>query len=108
SAVGYTVLIYDYLLTLNDEILYIWNAPWTIVKVLFLINRYGNLAGQTLVQLEEAGILAHSQFTFIDLWMVQFCQRFTIVTSFIMVISSESIHILVLTRAWAIWGAQRG
>ncbi|KAG2364680.1 hypothetical protein BDR07DRAFT_771279 [Suillus spraguei] len=99
SAAGYTVLIYDYFLTLNDEILYIWNAPWTIVKVLFLINRYGNLAGQTLVQLEEAGILVHSQF---------FCQRFTIVTSFIMIISSESIHILVLIRAWAIWGARRG
>ncbi|KAG1874459.1 hypothetical protein F4604DRAFT_1764894 [Suillus subluteus] len=100
SATGHTVLIYDYLLTFNDEILYIWNAPWTVVKVLFLINRYGNIAGQTLIRLEEAGILAHnSQF---------FCQRFSIITSYFMFISSESIHILVLIRAWAIWGAQRG
>ncbi|KAG2031657.1 hypothetical protein BDR03DRAFT_904660 [Suillus americanus] len=100
STTGHTVLIYDYLLTFNDEILYIWNAPWTFVKVLFLINRYGNIAGQTLIMFEEAGVLAHdSQF---------FCQRFSIITSYFMILSSESIHILVLIRAWAIWGAQRG
>lgn len=99
SAAGHTVLIYDHLLTFNDEILYVWNAPWTVVKVLFLVNRYGNLTGQTLIRLEEAGILANnSQF---------FCQRFSIVTSSFMILSSESIHILVLIRVWAIWGTRR-
>ncbi|KAG1738997.1 hypothetical protein EDB19DRAFT_1909043 [Suillus lakei] len=99
SAAGHTVLVYDYFLTINDEIWYIWNAPWTVVKVIFLINRYGNLAGQTLIRLEEAGLLAHNQL---------FCQRYSLTTSFFMILSSESIHILVLVRAWAIWGTQRG
>ncbi|KAG1812821.1 uncharacterized protein BJ212DRAFT_1368322 [Suillus subaureus] len=99
SAAGHTVLIYDYLLTFDDEISYIWNAPWTVVKVLFLINRYGDLAGQTLIRLEEVGILTNNS--------QLFCQRFDIITTYFMILSSESIHILVLIRAWAIWGARR-
>ncbi|KAG2057565.1 hypothetical protein BDR06DRAFT_184789 [Suillus hirtellus] len=98
SATGHTVLIYDHLLTFHDEIQYIWNAPWTIVKVMFLINRYGNLVGQTAIRLEEAGFLAHDS--------ELFCHRFAIVTNYFMLLSSESIHLLVLIRAWAIWGTR--
>ncbi|KAG2143808.1 uncharacterized protein EDB93DRAFT_1251860 [Suillus bovinus] len=99
STVGHIVLIYDYFLTLDDEIQYIWSAPWTIVKVMFLINRYGNLVGQTIIRLEEAGILTHN--------LQSFCQRFAISTTCFMLLSSESIHILVLMRAWAIWGTRK-
>jgi len=78
SAAGHTLLVYDYFLSLNDEvssclapwcilletfswfqISYIWNTPWTIVKVIFLINRYGNLIGQTFILLEEADLLTN-------------------------------------------------
>ncbi|KAG1738998.1 hypothetical protein EDB19DRAFT_1712409 [Suillus lakei] len=99
STAGHTLLVYDYFLTFNDEIWYIWNAPWTVVKVMFLINRYGNIVGQTFIRLEEAGLLAHNS--------QLFCQRFALVTSYFMILSSESIHILVLMRAWAIWGTRR-
>lgn len=80
SAAGHTLLVYDYLLTFREEVsllgdvhninvrntypwfqfVYIWNAPWTYVKILFLLSRYGNLVGQTAIRLEEAGILAHN------------------------------------------------
>ncbi|KAG1735941.1 uncharacterized protein EDB91DRAFT_546552 [Suillus paluster] len=99
SAAGHTLLVYDYLLTLQDEIRYIWNAPWTVVKVLFLLNRYVNLIGQTFIRLEEAGLLAHNS--------QEFCQSFAIFTTCFMYLSTESIHILVLMRAWAIWGTRR-
>ncbi|KAG1857380.1 hypothetical protein DFJ58DRAFT_840669 [Suillus subalutaceus] len=99
SAAGHTLLVYDYLLTFRDEFVYIWDAPWTIVKILFLLNRYGNLIGQTVVRLEEAGLLAHDS--------QKFCQCFAIFTSCFMFLSVESIHILVLVRAWAIWGTQK-
>lgn len=99
STAGHTVLIYDYSLTFHDEVWYIWSAPWTIVKVMFLLNRYANLAGQTVIWLEEAGILAHDS--------QLFCQRFAMITTYFMILSSESIHILVLIRAWAIWGTSR-
>lgn len=59
STTGHTLLVYDYFLTLKNEAEYIWNCPWTVVKVMFLINRYGNLIGQTFIRLEEAGLLSH-------------------------------------------------
>ncbi|KAG1812828.1 uncharacterized protein BJ212DRAFT_1276159, partial [Suillus subaureus] len=99
SAAGHTLLVYDYLLTFRDEFVYIWDAPWTIVKALFLFNRYGNLIGQTVIRLEEAGLLAHSS--------QKFCQGFAVFTTCFMFLSTESIHILVLVRAWAIWGTRK-
>ncbi|KAG2143819.1 uncharacterized protein EDB93DRAFT_1291165 [Suillus bovinus] len=100
SAAGHTLLVYDYLLTFREEFVYIWDSPWTVVKILFLFNRYGNLIGQTAIWLEEAGLLAHNS--------QEFCQGFSIFTTCFMFISTESVHILVLVRAWAIWGTRRG
>ncbi|KAG2117706.1 hypothetical protein DEU56DRAFT_157841 [Suillus clintonianus] len=99
SAAGHTLLVYDYLLTFKYEVFYIWNAPWTVVKVLFLLNRYGNLIGQTAIRLEEAGLLAQNS--------QEFCQRFAFFTTCFMYLSTESIHIVVLVRAWAIWGTRK-
>jgi hypothetical protein len=45
------VLLYDHLLTLDDEVKYVWSAPGTIAKVLFLTLRYMVplfLTGQTI------------------------------------------------------------
>ncbi|KAJ3990794.1 hypothetical protein F5050DRAFT_1813453 [Lentinula boryana] len=40
---GSTLLFYDYLLTLDDEIEFIWKKSWSIGKVLFIISRYYSL-----------------------------------------------------------------
>ncbi|KAH9060330.1 hypothetical protein EDB83DRAFT_907564 [Lactarius deliciosus] len=39
SAVGFTVLVYDLLLTFGDEVRYIWRRPVTNIKVLYLFLR---------------------------------------------------------------------
>ncbi|KAG1735942.1 uncharacterized protein EDB91DRAFT_1083567 [Suillus paluster] len=84
---------------LGAETRHIWNAPWTVVKAVFLINRYGNLVGQTFIRLEEAGLLARSS--------QAFCRKFTFFVTYFMILSTASIRILVLTRAWAICGTQK-
>lgn len=45
---GFTILIYDLLLTLGDEVQYIWRRPVTNVKVLYLILRYGVAIAQVV------------------------------------------------------------
>ncbi|KAF7344850.1 hypothetical protein MVEN_01646700 [Mycena venus] len=40
SAAGFVVLLYDHLLTFDDEVEYIWKAPATMEKFLFLFLRY--------------------------------------------------------------------
>ncbi|KAF9233750.1 hypothetical protein BU15DRAFT_79813 [Melanogaster broomeanus] len=110
---GHSLLVYDYLLTFSREVEYVWRAPWTIVKAAFLLNRYGNLVGQSVMVLEETGILSHgSEEVFYMLLsatsesqsVLQFCARFNLFASIFMTLAAESIHVLVLMRAWAIWG----
>ncbi|KAJ6534825.1 hypothetical protein B0H19DRAFT_1038857 [Mycena capillaripes] len=40
SAAGLVLLLYDHVLTLDDEVEHIWSAPTTLAKILFLILRY--------------------------------------------------------------------
>ncbi|EJU04512.1 hypothetical protein DACRYDRAFT_21024 [Dacryopinax primogenitus] len=49
EAAAMTALIYDHLLTLAEEIELIWKSSFSLVKILFLINRYSVL-GVMLVQ----------------------------------------------------------
>ncbi|KAI0339851.1 hypothetical protein BDW22DRAFT_1431336 [Trametopsis cervina] len=36
---SYTLLLYDYALTLSDEVAYMWIGPWTRARILFLLVR---------------------------------------------------------------------
>jgi hypothetical protein len=35
-----TVQLYDFILTFPQEVSLIWPAPWSLMKVLFLLTRY--------------------------------------------------------------------
>ncbi|KAH7902913.1 hypothetical protein BJ138DRAFT_1120949 [Hygrophoropsis aurantiaca] len=96
---GYTVFAWEHILTLEEEVRYIWQAPWTVSKATFLISRYGNLVCLTFVRIEEAGLLSHGS----EAW----CHGFNFFASMYMIVSRESIHILVIMRAWAIWGCTK-
>ncbi|KIK91021.1 hypothetical protein PAXRUDRAFT_652281 [Paxillus rubicundulus Ve08.2h10] len=96
---GFSCLVYDYILILDEEVKFIWKAPWSFTKVIFLVNRYGNLLGQGFIQVVETGWVVHDS--------QDLCQRFNLFASIFMILSAESIHILVLLRAWAIWGCER-
>ncbi|KAF8555680.1 hypothetical protein OG21DRAFT_1438502 [Imleria badia] len=96
---GYTFLVYDYFLTLSLEVAYIWNAPRTVIKVLFLVNRYWNLIGQGFIILEETGYLSHGSY--------RFCVAFQLYLPFFVIFSGESIRLMVLMRACAILGCKR-
>ncbi|CAE6413448.1 unnamed protein product [Rhizoctonia solani] len=49
SAAGYVLLLYDHLLTLQDEVRLIWPGPWSLVKTLFLIVNIKSLFGIQLL-----------------------------------------------------------
>ncbi|KAK0473745.1 hypothetical protein IW261DRAFT_1503180 [Armillaria novae-zelandiae] len=38
------IVLFDHLITLNDEIELIWRSPWSMGKILFIINRYYTLS----------------------------------------------------------------
>ncbi|KAL4066098.1 hypothetical protein J3A83DRAFT_4375385 [Scleroderma citrinum] len=96
--VGYTLLVYDYFLTIGDEIEYIWNSPWTRVKAVYLLNRYVVIFGQTVICIQDSGI-------FPDAISQRACEVYTVFLGVHIVLSMETVHLLVILRAWVIWGA---
>ncbi|KAJ3973388.1 hypothetical protein EV361DRAFT_900365 [Lentinula raphanica] len=46
---GSALLVYDYLLNLDDEIEFIWKKSWSIGKVLFILSRYYSLLATAVV-----------------------------------------------------------
>ncbi|KAG9035103.1 hypothetical protein FS842_003751 [Serendipita sp. 407] len=44
SAVGFTILVYDSLLTLGNEVRLLWFERWTFVKTLFYLVRLSSLS----------------------------------------------------------------
>jgi hypothetical protein len=37
---SYAILVYDYFITLDSEVSFIWPGDWTLVKYIFFVNRY--------------------------------------------------------------------
>ncbi|PIL33856.1 hypothetical protein GSI_03562 [Ganoderma sinense ZZ0214-1] len=57
SAAGLIILLYDHLLTFGDEVQYIWSAPATYAKYIFLLNRYTVLGILIAVAYEMCGFV---------------------------------------------------
>lgn len=98
-AAGYSLLFYDYFLTLGEEAKYVWNAPWRPVKAIFLISRYGNLVGQSVILCGELGVLNYNS--------LNFCGGYSVCCDVFIIASAEVSHALVLMRAWALWRCQK-
>ncbi|EGO28019.1 hypothetical protein SERLADRAFT_435796 [Serpula lacrymans var. lacrymans S7.9] len=94
---SYALLSWDYLLTLQDEVHYIWRSPRSYFKVLFLANRYGNLAFQALALAQHS-----SSFQSAFPSLCSFCFCFILSQGIYQSLSFASAHAMVLLRAWAI------
>ncbi|TDL25240.1 hypothetical protein BD410DRAFT_632978 [Rickenella mellea] len=90
-----TVLIWDYLITLPDEVALIWPSSWNISKSLFLLNRYLAFVDpimliQVLIFDDDAKLcIYHFRI------LAWFCIAGFVVGQFILIL-----------RAYAVWGAQ--
>ncbi|KAH7926767.1 hypothetical protein BV22DRAFT_1194100 [Leucogyrophana mollusca] len=91
---SYSLLIWDYLLTLNDEIRLIWPSRWSTVKILFLLNRYGNLILQAVILAEQSGSVFDPSNSF--------CFYYNLFKALYQFAAFSSVHALILIRAWAI------
>lgn len=95
---GYALLVHDYFLTLSVEVEYIWGAPWTPVKSIYLANRYFALLGQTVICMQTTGFVAT---------VTGGCEFYSIILGTHILVSLETAHVLVFLRAWAIGGGNR-
>jgi len=96
---GFTLLIYDHVLTFSDEVNYIWNARQGLVSVIFLLNRY-------IVPLVLAVDIYETMGLSSGPTSVLFCKVWTVVQSYITIASFMSIHAIVAWRLYALHGGQ--
>ncbi|KAF7369014.1 hypothetical protein MVEN_00228200 [Mycena venus] len=74
SAVGLVILLYDHLLSLPDEVQFIWPAAWTSSKILFLGMRYCVPLVMIVHTIQLSGLanvfLADDGWFFLRLWVL--------------------------------------
>ncbi|KAI9570610.1 hypothetical protein HD554DRAFT_358052 [Boletus coccyginus] len=96
---SYTLLVWDYLLTLDDEITYIWDSPPSVMKYLFIGNRYMTLLVQPVYLSQVAGILLFDSSAT--------CLAFSWGMGLAQFGSDSAVHIQVLLRVWILYGRTR-
>lgn len=94
--VGFTILVYDHLLTINYEITYIWRSKFGLPSVIFVVNRY--LVPCLLI------IDIYELFGVSGPHAALFCKVWTSLQSYLCVASYMSIHALVAMRVHALYG----
>ncbi|KAF9518663.1 hypothetical protein BS47DRAFT_1482520 [Hydnum rufescens UP504] len=97
QSAGLVILIYDYFLTLSDEIRYIWPSKWSWVKIVFLMNRYIS----PLIVINALIMVA--AFTF----DVPRCRRELFAVSLLNIFIFATWNVLLTLRVHALWGASR-
>ncbi|KAI0360730.1 hypothetical protein OH77DRAFT_1517171 [Trametes cingulata] len=93
TLVGFTALLYDHLVTIN----LIWNARKGVVSTIFLLNRYCIPIVLALDIYESFGNAAAS---------ISFCKGWTVVQSYVTIVSYISIHAIVAWRLYAIFNGK--
>ncbi|KAH9950720.1 hypothetical protein B0H21DRAFT_863520 [Amylocystis lapponica] len=97
TLLGFTALVYDHILTLGDEVNFIWNARMGLVSAIFLFNRYVVPLVLVVDVYETIGLSAKSTL---------FCAVWTALQSYITIVSFMSIHAIVAWRLYALHGGQ--
>ncbi|KAH7929179.1 hypothetical protein BV22DRAFT_1029806 [Leucogyrophana mollusca] len=98
GAIAMTILIYDYVLTLNLELKYIWNRPWSAVKGLYLFTKYSPFIDVTLMVLYRDLLSEPSDAA---------CHFALSLAFYVYLIGISVAEIIILVRTWAIWGRGR-
>ncbi|KAL4257132.1 hypothetical protein AB1N83_009511 [Pleurotus pulmonarius] len=88
------LLVYDYILTVSDEGYLVWNAPWSLGKVLFLLTRYPAF-------IDVAVSIYHAVAPSIR---PETCELAYNVSGWMIIIGMIIAELIMVIRVWALWG----
>ncbi|CAK5272698.1 unnamed protein product [Mycena citricolor] len=98
----FTLLCYEYLITLDDEIARYWSAGRSWGSALFFLNRYVALLGSVPVVVEF--MLASMN---ADARRKQLCSAFQSYHSYFALFSQVLVCVIIVTRTYALYGRNR-
>lgn len=91
-AASFTLLMYDYLITLDEEVRYVWSSPWFIGLPLFYANRY--------IPFIDVGMFLHFSFSHMT---PAGCKAQIQAATWIISIPSFFGQMIIILRTCALW-----
>ncbi|THH27213.1 hypothetical protein EUX98_g6975 [Antrodiella citrinella] len=88
-----SVLVYDYLLTLDYEVNLMWPSRLSIIKLLYFYTRYSAFF--------DVGMIVYYQMK-TDLSAVE-CKRIYMIASWLVVAGIIVAEVILMVRTWALW-----
>ncbi|KLO16818.1 hypothetical protein SCHPADRAFT_193377 [Schizopora paradoxa] len=92
-----TFLAYDALLSLDDEIKYVWRSKWTFVKIVYIASKYLAFVDGTMILLvflnPSLGLSA--------------CSTIYTASTYIILVGIALAELILLIRTCALWGLSR-
>ncbi|KAG8688531.1 hypothetical protein FRC08_011391, partial [Ceratobasidium sp. 394] len=99
SVASVGLLLYDHIITFQDEVALIWPAKFGLVKAIFLFNRYFI---STWIAISVCMISGLADF------LTPFMCRYWLISSvYLELITMQTISFIVATRVYDIWQSQR-
>ncbi|EJD03495.1 uncharacterized protein FOMMEDRAFT_105557 [Fomitiporia mediterranea MF3/22] len=92
SLVAFTILYYDYALTLPDEVRFIWKKKTSLVTGLFYTNRYLSILGTIPIVLQSFGN-----------WSAKGCDDLQKYHQFLSIIVQIIVAVIVILRTYALY-----
>ncbi|KAJ7147503.1 hypothetical protein C8R43DRAFT_1011073 [Mycena crocata] len=92
-----TILVYDLICTLDQEIQYVWPQPWSMSTALFLLNRY--------LPFVDTFLSLSAKFTRIS---PDQCLRRNKAVAWLTVLGIMLSEVILMLRTYAIWERKRG
>ncbi|KAF8900413.1 hypothetical protein CPB84DRAFT_1027525 [Gymnopilus junonius] len=93
---GLTLLVYDYICTLDLEIRFVWSCPWSTGLALFYFGRY--------IPFAYFGLILYAKVSFMTL---RPCLVITPLILWLITVGLLVSHAVIVLRTYAIWGCQR-
>ncbi|KAI3614949.1 hypothetical protein WG66_016784 [Moniliophthora roreri] len=90
------LLLYDYLLTLDLEVNYIWKHPLTVRSVLFFLNRYTPFV--------DTFLLLNGLFVSLS---IEECEKQRKVVAIFIFVGTAISEVILMLRVYALWGCRR-
>ncbi|GBE78468.1 hypothetical protein SCP_0113570 [Sparassis crispa] len=101
TAAGLTLLIYDTVLTLGDEIRLVWFQPIDVTKLVFLFTRYGVISALLSVANVTSGMASHT--TKVSVTHAMLCQGWIIAVGVSTILSTASTNFVLIVRVYALY-----
>lgn len=97
NACAVSILVYDYLLTLQYEVKYMWTAKWTLAKVLFFLTRYPVFVDTFCAIYLQLGRNLSGEF----------CHNLYTSNGWLIVFGIAVAEGIIILRTWAMWGRNK-